>query len=281
MKTWRHFVNLPLSQFYRISTDNARAVLPRLRRRAGQRLGLRSVAHDEPRRHPHQRLVQRRRRRRLPGARRSRGSEHRLRAVAGRGHDAPRSAHRPERRCASALEQHVGLSPADLETETWTNRNATPFVAGGDAAAAPQGRGGRGGGGGGGRGGGAAALGRWHWDAPFIISPHAARRLYVGGDRVYRSDDRGDTWTAISPDLTRNLDRTEDPDHGQGVAGRLGRLHGSDDQAQHDHRARRVAAARRTALRRDRRRIDPGDGGRRQEPGARPTRSRASRNSPT
>jgi hypothetical protein len=35
--------------------------------------------------------------------------------------------------------------------------------------------------------------------------------LYFGGDRVYRSDDRGDTWTAISPDLTRNLDPTKIP----------------------------------------------------------------------
>src|SRR5689334_22190896 len=68
------------------------------------------------------------------------------------------------------------------------------------------------GGGGGGRGGNTAQpLGRWHWDAPFIISPHAARRLYIGGDRVYRSDDRGDTWTAISGDLTRNLDATKIP----------------------------------------------------------------------
>jgi hypothetical protein len=49
-------------------------------------------------------------------------------------------------------------------------------------------------------------LGRWHWDAPVIISPHSSRRLYFGANRVYRSDDRGDSWTAISPDLTRNLD---------------------------------------------------------------------------
>jgi hypothetical protein len=49
-------------------------------------------------------------------------------------------------------------------------------------------------------------LGRWHWDSPVIVSQHSARRLYFGGERVYRSDDRGDSWTAISPDLTRNLD---------------------------------------------------------------------------
>ena len=57
-----------------------------------------------------------------------------------------------------------------------------------------------------------------------IISPHAARRLYFAGEQLYRSDDRGDSWTPVSPDLTRNLDRDEDPDHGQGLAARLGRL---------------------------------------------------------
>jgi hypothetical protein len=38
-----------------------------------------------------------------------------------------------------------------------------------------------------------------------------ARRIYVAGDRVYRSDDRGDTWVAMSADLTRNLDPAEIP----------------------------------------------------------------------
>src|SRR4029077_19352131 len=52
---------------------------------------------------------------------------------------------------------------------------------------------------------------RWHWDAPFIVSPHSSRTLYFGGDRVYRSDDRGNTWRPISPDLTRNLDPAKLP----------------------------------------------------------------------
>ena len=43
-----------------------------------------------------------------------------------------------------------------------------------------------------------------NWDAPYIISPHSPRRLYWASNYVYRSDDRGDSWTRISPDLTRN-----------------------------------------------------------------------------
>jgi photosystem II stability/assembly factor-like uncharacterized protein len=52
---------------------------------------------------------------------------------------------------------------------------------------------------------------RWNWDTPFIISPHAPKRLYLAGSVLYRSDDRGDNWTAISPDLTRQLDRNKIP----------------------------------------------------------------------
>ena len=62
-----------------------------------------------------------------------------------------------------------------------------------------QGRGGRQGGPGGGGD-------RVNWDAPYIISPHNPRRLYWASNYVYRSDDRGDSWTRISPDLSRRLD---------------------------------------------------------------------------
>ncbi len=56
-----------------------------------------------------------------------------------------------------------------------------------------------------------AAGDRTNWDAPYIISPHSARRLYWASNRLYRSDDRGDTWTVVSPDLSRNLDRETIP----------------------------------------------------------------------
>lgn len=48
---------------------------------------------------------------------------------------------------------------------------------------------------------------RWNWDSPLIISPHSNTRLYFAAQRLFRSDDRGDNWTAVSPDLTRQLDR--------------------------------------------------------------------------
>ena len=48
---------------------------------------------------------------------------------------------------------------------------------------------------------------RWNWDTPLIISPHSRTRLYLGANRLFRSDDRGNTWTPISPDLTRQTDR--------------------------------------------------------------------------
>jgi photosystem II stability/assembly factor-like uncharacterized protein len=52
---------------------------------------------------------------------------------------------------------------------------------------------------------------RWNWNAPFIISPHAPTRLYIAANRLFRSEDRGATWTAVSPDLTRQLDRDTIP----------------------------------------------------------------------
>ncbi|MDX1404174.1 MAG: hypothetical protein R3192_06540 [Woeseiaceae bacterium] len=49
---------------------------------------------------------------------------------------------------------------------------------------------------------------RVNWDAPILISPHNVERLYHATYRVWRSDDRGDSWRAISPDLTRDEERT-------------------------------------------------------------------------
>jgi photosystem II stability/assembly factor-like uncharacterized protein len=83
----------------------------------------------------------------------------------------------------------------------------------GGAAGAPQGaaaaqppQGGQQTGRGGRQGGPAGPSDRANWDAPYIISPHNPKRLYWATQFVYRTDDRGDTWTRISPDLSRSLD---------------------------------------------------------------------------
>ena len=52
---------------------------------------------------------------------------------------------------------------------------------------------------------------RWNWDSPLLISPHSPTRLYFASQRLFRTDDRGDTWTAISGDLSRQLDRDQLP----------------------------------------------------------------------
>jgi len=55
------------------------------------------------------------------------------------------------------------------------------------------------------------ALDRWNWDAPIVISPHDPARLYHASQRVWRSDDRGDSWRAISGDLSHAIDRLSQP----------------------------------------------------------------------
>ncbi len=52
-----------------------------------------------------------------------------------------------------------------------------------------------------------AAPYRWYWDAPLIISPHQGQRLYFAAERIFRSDDRGNSWQTISDDLSHKRDR--------------------------------------------------------------------------
>lgn len=47
---------------------------------------------------------------------------------------------------------------------------------------------------------------RFYWNTPIIMSPHNPSIIYVGGDRFFKSLNRGDTWTA-SGDLTKKIDR--------------------------------------------------------------------------
>ncbi|MCF8348170.1 MAG: hypothetical protein K9G61_05100 [Bacteroidales bacterium] len=52
---------------------------------------------------------------------------------------------------------------------------------------------------------------RWNWDAPFILSKHAPTRLYMLANKVFKSDDRGNSWQVISEDITRDEDRNQFP----------------------------------------------------------------------
>jgi len=45
---------------------------------------------------------------------------------------------------------------------------------------------------------------RFNWNAPIVASPHDGKTIYFGSQVLFRSKDFGATWTAISPDLTKN-----------------------------------------------------------------------------
>lgn len=66
---------------------------------------------------------------------------------------------------------------------------------------------------------------RWNWDSPLLISPHSHTRLYFAANKVFRSDDRGNSWKALGGDLTRQLKRDKLPV--------MGRLWGPDAVAKH------------------------------------------------
>jgi hypothetical protein len=66
---------------------------------------------------------------------------------------------------------------------------------------------------------------RWNWDSPLLISPHSNTRLYFAANKVFRSDDRGDSWKAVSGDLTRQLNRDQLPI--------LGKIQTADAVAKH------------------------------------------------
>jgi hypothetical protein len=183
LKSWRQFANLPLSQFYRISTDNARPFY----NVCGGAQDNGSV--EGPSRSLHRAGIR---------------TSDWFNIGGGDGFQCRIDPDDPN--TIYAQSQEGALQRLDLRTGVSVSIRPRPATTTGvppeEPAAGAQG--GRGGGGGGG-----GAMGRWHWDSPTIVSPHSSRRLYFAGERVYRSDNRGDTWTAISPDLTRNLDRSK------------------------------------------------------------------------
>lgn len=70
---------------------------------------------------------------------------------------------------------------------------------------------------------------RYNWDSPLIISPHNSKRLYFGGHKLFRSDNRGDDWRVVSGDLSRGLDRNALPV--------MGKIWGPDAIAKHQSTA--------------------------------------------
>jgi photosystem II stability/assembly factor-like uncharacterized protein len=52
---------------------------------------------------------------------------------------------------------------------------------------------------------------RFQWNSPIVISAHNPTTIYYGGNFLFKSTNRGDAWTKISPDLTTNVDRNTMP----------------------------------------------------------------------
>ena len=52
---------------------------------------------------------------------------------------------------------------------------------------------------------------RFNWDAPIVVSTHNPKRLYFASQRVWKSENRGDSWEPISKDLTLNQERMTFP----------------------------------------------------------------------
>ena len=186
MKTWRHFTNLSLSQFYRVNVDNSRPfyMVCGGMQDNGTICGPSRTVHRV-------------------GIRTSDWYG------VGGGDGFQARVDPDDVNIVYSQSQEGNLGRLDLRTgqRVAIRPNPQNTTGGPEAAPAPQG-GQEGPAGRGGRGG---RFGRWHWDSPIITSAHVPRRIYFGAERVYRSDDRGASWVAISGDLTRQLDATAIP----------------------------------------------------------------------
>jgi photosystem II stability/assembly factor-like uncharacterized protein len=73
---------------------------------------------------------------------------------------------------------------------------------------------------------GAAPQFRYNWSSPLILSPHDSKTLYLGGNRLMRSTNRGASWEIISPDLS-----TKDPELTTGPTPAMGERGGAETHA--------------------------------------------------
>ena len=55
---------------------------------------------------------------------------------------------------------------------------------------------------------------RFQWNYPIFFSPHNPHRLYAAGNQLFATDNEGQSWTAISPDLTTNDKSKQGPSGG-------------------------------------------------------------------
>jgi photosystem II stability/assembly factor-like uncharacterized protein len=156
--TWRHFPNLPISQFYKLGLDNAEPFYNIVG--GAQDLGT------------------------LIGPSRTTNTE----GVRNQdwyvplGADGYDSAFDPKDPNTVYMEIQQGLLHR-LDRRSEEVLNIQPQAAPGDA---PE---------------------RWNWDSPLLISPHNNNRLYFGSQRLWRSENKGNSWVPISQDLTTNTNR--------------------------------------------------------------------------
>ena len=50
---------------------------------------------------------------------------------------------------------------------------------------------------------------RWNWDAPLAVSHHKKGRIYFAANKLFRSDDMGNSWITLGGDLTQQIDRNK------------------------------------------------------------------------
>ena len=93
---------------------------------------------------------------------------------------------------------------------------------------------------------------RFNWSTPMFISPHDSRVIYYGGNKLFRTADRGHKWDVISPDLSLESGLEEAAAHGAGAQRRHVVARRRGQRFRHDHHDHRIAGEGRRHLRRHR-----------------------------